>query len=141
MDAIGPILSQSTSFIGVLSITSLVLILSSYLGESRVFFQTFVFGGSFAGSIAYLYINSPSDLANFWKEYALLSLSSKLALSVIVVAGTYLGGAMYLAPLEKASTKEDSSLTPASCDTNTTIEYPSTLPENDQKLFEDMFDG
>ena len=63
-----------------------------------------------------------------------------MALAFIIVTGTYFGGAMYLAPPEQ-EVGADQLLTPASCDTNTTIQYPPTLPENDQTLFEDMFEG
>lgn len=142
MDVLIPILSESIAFIGVLSIASLVLITTSYFSSSnKVFYQTFIFGSLFAASVAYLYLSSPVELASFWKEYSLLSNTTKVALAFIIVTGTYFGGAMYLAPPETREIGADQLLTPASCDTNTTIQYPSTLPENDQTLFEDMFEG
>lgn len=141
MDVLIPVLSESIAFIGVLSISSLVLIATSYFSNSnKVFYQTFIFGSLFAASVAYLYLSSPTELASFWKEYALLSNTTKVALAFIIVTGTYFGGAMYLAPPEQ-EVGADQLLTPASCDTNTTIQYPPTLPENDQTLFEDMFEG
>jgi hypothetical protein len=141
MDVLVPILSESIAFIGVLSIASMVLITTSYVGNNKVFYQTFIFGSLFAASVAYLYLSSPTQLASFWKEYTSLSNTTKVALAIIVVTSTYFGGAMYLAPPEQQEISADQLLTPASCDTNTTIQYPSELPENDQALFEDMFEG
>lgn len=142
MDVLVPILSESVAFIGVLSIASMVLITTSYFGNNnKLFYQTFIFGSLLAASVAYLYLSSPAQLVSFWKEYTSLSNTTKVALAIIVVTSTYFGGAMYLAPPENQESGADQLLTPASCDTNTTIQYPSELPENDQALFEDMFEG
>ena len=85
MDVLVPILSESIAFIGVLSIASMVLITTSYVGNNKVFYQTFIFGSLFAASVAYLYLSSPTQLASFWKEYTSLSNTTKVALATFVV--------------------------------------------------------
>ena len=78
-------------------------------------------------------MNEQDKFRVFWSAFNALPNPLKFILSILVVTGTYFGGALYLANIYSSPADE----TPASCDEATDFDVPKNLPEDDKKLFEE----
>ena len=133
-------LPQLTTAIAALAGTSAIVLISGmFSGPRKILFQSFIFATSVAIAIAYLW-QEEYALESFWTAYVSLPENIKLALAVVVIGSTYFGGAMYVAGITITASPERQNDTPASCDSCVSIIVPSTVPADDKKLFESMFD-
>ena len=107
-------------------------------------FQAAMFSAGLAASISYLITNNSKELRAFWIAFKQLSPETQFCLAIIVIATTFFGGAMYIAPVESSDNSTCKTgadrylMTPASCDTIVGFDIPSNLAQDDKVFFENF---
>eukprot|EP01041_Mallomonas_annulata_P007126 gene7126-14494_t len=130
-----------TPAIGALAVTSFIVLISGlFTGARKILFQSLCFAVAFA--VALGKVISEKDLFEaLWKDYIALSDDLKLALAVTAIGFAYFGGAMYIAGVTVGEIpSDDSNDTPATLDCVVAFDVPTSIPADDTKLFEWMFD-
>jgi len=143
VQAMAPFLLPSLAALSVASL--FVLLGNSFQGEKKIAFQASLFGTSFVVAVAYLITSETAPLEAFWGAFTALAPRVRFAISLLVIAASYFGAALYVASPKGngGSSQESSSLlldTPASCDSAVDFVLPSSLPAEDAVLFEQALD-
>lgn len=133
-------LPSLTPSLGALAVTSLVILVSnSYKGTKKIAFQTFFFISGLAGGLTYLMMRKDEfKVSSFLRAFTGLPDDVKLALSIVVIAVSYFGGAMYIGGPSGADSTASIDM-PASCDRAVDFTLPATMAEDDTVFFEQMF--
>jgi hypothetical protein len=132
-----------TPYIGSLVGASVVVLVSNtFKGVKKTIFQVGVF--STAGAISAVSIfNNPVVMGKLWDAFKELPIGAKFGLSMFSVASAYFGCGFYTAGLnlgiKELENQVDLLSTPASIDSNTGFDIPSTLPQDDTEFFQSMF--
>lgn len=105
-----------------------------------MFFQMLFFGSALSGGLIYLILNR-DDMHLLFSAFAKLTPVNRFFISVVAVATTYFGGAMYIATpeTERGSNSSVDLATPASSDSAVGFVVPSTISNNDKEFFDATF--
>ena len=136
------LLTDSYAVVFALMIGFTTIHLSSHLGAKAKRVQMLVFGLCLIGSVYYLLQASSADktsvaVKTFFSQFVELPKEIQLAVSLAAVALTYFGCAM--GTDSGGSGSGALNTTPAASDRAVDFVVPSSIPEKDEKLFEQMF--
>lgn len=117
----------------------MILVSSSFSAKNAVKFQSAALVASGGVAFAFL-LKNRGQVDNLWVVFKSVNDEIKFALAIVIVSATYFGASMFSLTRTASSASKIDLSTPASCDSDCHFVVPSSLPEKDQTLFEEIFD-